>query len=63
MAARQLRPGVRGLGRADDLRRAAAWRQGYKEASVEIERKLRELWEWLVDVHALGRPSDATPPG
>ncbi|MGH3079162.1 MAG: lysophospholipid acyltransferase family protein [Gaiellaceae bacterium] len=37
--------------------------KGYKEASVEIERKLRELWEWLVDVHALGRPSDATPPG
>jgi 1-acyl-sn-glycerol-3-phosphate acyltransferase len=37
--------------------------KGYKEASVEVERKLRELWEWLVDVHVLGRPSDATPPG
>ena len=37
--------------------------KGYKEASVEIERKLRQLWEWLVDVHALGRPRDATPPG
>jgi hypothetical protein len=36
--------------------------RGYREASVEIERKLRELWEWLVDVHALGRPTDATPP-
>ena len=36
--------------------------KGYKEASVEVERKLRELWEWLVDVHELGRPRDATPP-
>jgi len=37
--------------------------KGYKEASVEVERELRRLWEWLVDVHALGRPADATPPG
>jgi len=37
--------------------------KGYREASVEIERELRRLWEWLVDVHALGRPVDATPPG
>jgi 1-acyl-sn-glycerol-3-phosphate acyltransferase len=36
--------------------------RGYKEASHEVERKLRELWEWLVDVHALGRPGEATPP-
>ena len=36
--------------------------RGYREASVEIERKLRELWEWLVDLHALGRPSEAAPP-
>ena len=36
--------------------------RGYREASVEIERKLHELWEWLVDVHALGRPSEAAPP-
>lgn len=36
--------------------------RGYREASVEIERKLRELWEWLVDLHALGRPRDAIPP-
>jgi 1-acyl-sn-glycerol-3-phosphate acyltransferase len=36
--------------------------KGYKEASLEIERKLRELWTWLRDVHALGRPRDATPP-
>jgi 1-acyl-sn-glycerol-3-phosphate acyltransferase len=37
--------------------------KGYKEASLEIERKIRELWEWLVEIHALGRPRDATPPG
>jgi 1-acyl-sn-glycerol-3-phosphate acyltransferase len=36
--------------------------RGYKEASHEIERKLREIWEWLVELHALGRPRDATPP-
>jgi 1-acyl-sn-glycerol-3-phosphate acyltransferase len=36
--------------------------RGYKEASLEIERKIRELWEWLGEVHELGRPSDATPP-
>jgi len=36
--------------------------RGYKEASLEIERELRRLWEWLVDVHALGRPREATPP-
>jgi 1-acyl-sn-glycerol-3-phosphate acyltransferase len=36
--------------------------KGYREASLEIERLLRRLWEWLVDVHALGRPRDATPP-
>jgi 1-acyl-sn-glycerol-3-phosphate acyltransferase len=36
--------------------------KGYKEASLEVERKLRELWEWLREVHELGRPRDATPP-
>jgi 1-acyl-sn-glycerol-3-phosphate acyltransferase len=36
--------------------------RGYKEASLEVERKLRELWDWLVDVHAQGRPRTATPP-
>ena len=28
----------------------------------EIERELRRLWEFLVDVHALGRPREAVPP-
>ncbi|MBA2460387.1 MAG: 1-acyl-sn-glycerol-3-phosphate acyltransferase [Actinobacteria bacterium] len=36
--------------------------RGYREASAEIAAKLRELHEWLVEVHALGRPRDATPP-
>jgi 1-acyl-sn-glycerol-3-phosphate acyltransferase len=36
--------------------------KGYKEASLQVERKLRELWEWLGGVHELGRPKDAVPP-
>jgi 1-acyl-sn-glycerol-3-phosphate acyltransferase len=36
--------------------------KGYKEASVEIEREIRELWDWLAGLHELGRPRDATPP-
>ena len=36
--------------------------RGYKEASVEIEREIRKLWEWLAGVHELGRPRYATPP-
>lgn len=36
--------------------------KGYKEASIEIERAIRRLWEWLVGIHALGRPRNATPP-
>jgi 1-acyl-sn-glycerol-3-phosphate acyltransferase len=36
--------------------------KGYREASVEIQRELRTLWDWLVGLHELGRPRDATPP-
>ena len=36
--------------------------KGYKEASTEIEREIRKLWDWLARVHDLGRPRDATPP-
>jgi 1-acyl-sn-glycerol-3-phosphate acyltransferase len=36
--------------------------KGYKEASAEIEREIRRLWDWLGGVHELGRPRDATPP-
>ena len=36
--------------------------KGYKEASVEIEREIKKLWDWLAGVHEVGRPRDATPP-
>ena len=36
--------------------------KGYKEASAEIEREIRRLWEWLRQLHELGRPRNATPP-
>ena len=36
--------------------------KGYREASHEVERKLRELWEWLVALHEQDRPRQATPP-
>jgi 1-acyl-sn-glycerol-3-phosphate acyltransferase len=35
--------------------------KGYKEASRVLEAEIRRLWEWLVEMHALGRPA-ATPP-
>jgi 1-acyl-sn-glycerol-3-phosphate acyltransferase len=36
--------------------------KGYREASAEVARKLRELHEWLVELHAGSRPRVATPP-
>ncbi len=36
--------------------------RGYKEASALLEAEIRRLWEWLVDVHRLGRP-EGVPPG
>jgi 1-acyl-sn-glycerol-3-phosphate acyltransferase len=45
--------------RFDDLPRGA---KGYREASEEIRLELRRLWEWLVDIHAAGRPREAVPP-
>ena len=47
--------------RFDGLPRGA---KGYREASVEIERELHRLWEWLGDLHAAGgpRPRHAVPP-
>jgi 1-acyl-sn-glycerol-3-phosphate acyltransferase len=36
--------------------------KGYREASGEIQREIRRLWEWLVEIHAQGRPRPATPP-
>ena len=36
--------------------------KGYREASLEIERELRRLWEWLVVQHEAGRPRDVALP-
>ncbi|MDQ4030280.1 MAG: 1-acyl-sn-glycerol-3-phosphate acyltransferase [Actinomycetota bacterium] len=36
--------------------------RGYREASTEIEREIRRLWEWLVEMHEHGRPRHAMPP-
>jgi 1-acyl-sn-glycerol-3-phosphate acyltransferase len=36
--------------------------KGYREASLEVERELRRLWEWLRDLHEAGRPRDVTLP-
>jgi 1-acyl-sn-glycerol-3-phosphate acyltransferase len=45
--------------RFDELPRNA---KGYREASAVIQAEVRRLWEFLVDVHALGRPRGALPP-
>ncbi len=37
--------------------------KNYREASSEMERRLHELWRFLADTHALGRPRHAVPPG
>jgi len=36
--------------------------KGYREASVEVERAIRRLWDWLIELHEHGRPREATPP-
>ncbi len=36
--------------------------KGYKEASVEIERRINVLFDWLADVHMRGRPRNLVPP-
>jgi len=45
--------------RFDDLPKNG---RGYKQATAEIEQRIRVLWEWLADVHARGRPRGETPP-
>ncbi|MDQ3890090.1 MAG: 1-acyl-sn-glycerol-3-phosphate acyltransferase [Actinomycetota bacterium] len=35
--------------------------QGYREGTAEIEREIGRLWEFLADMHRLGRPR-GTPP-
>ena len=36
--------------------------RGYKEASLEIERRLNVLFDWLAGVHAQRRPKGLAPP-
>jgi 1-acyl-sn-glycerol-3-phosphate acyltransferase len=36
--------------------------KGYKEGSMEIERRLNILFDWLAGVHARGRPQGEVPP-
>jgi 1-acyl-sn-glycerol-3-phosphate acyltransferase len=36
--------------------------KGYREASLEIERRLNVLFDWLAGVHARGRPPGEIPP-
>ncbi|HEY8647651.1 MAG TPA: lysophospholipid acyltransferase family protein [Gaiellaceae bacterium] len=36
--------------------------RGYKEATVEIERRINVLFDWLADVHNQGRPKALVPP-
>jgi 1-acyl-sn-glycerol-3-phosphate acyltransferase len=36
--------------------------KGYKEATIEIERRINVLFDWLAEQHAQGRPRGAVPP-
>ncbi len=36
--------------------------KGYRQATVEIERRINVLFDWLGGVHAQGRPRGSTPP-
>jgi 1-acyl-sn-glycerol-3-phosphate acyltransferase len=36
--------------------------RGYKEATIEIERRINVLFDWLAEVHAKGRPKRLVPP-
>jgi 1-acyl-sn-glycerol-3-phosphate acyltransferase len=45
--------------RFDDLPKNG---RGYKEATIEIERRINVLFDWLAEVHADGRPKGLVPP-
>ena len=36
--------------------------KGYKEATMEIERRINVNFDWLAEQHAQGRPAGGTPP-
>jgi 1-acyl-sn-glycerol-3-phosphate acyltransferase len=35
---------------------------GYRQGTVEIERRINVLFDWLAEVHAKGRPQGLVPP-
>jgi 1-acyl-sn-glycerol-3-phosphate acyltransferase len=37
--------------------------RGYREASALLQSEIRRLFDWLVDVHRLGRPDGVPPAG
>jgi 1-acyl-sn-glycerol-3-phosphate acyltransferase len=45
--------------RFDDLPKNG---RGYKQATIEIERRINVLFDWLADVHRQGRPKGLVPP-
>jgi 1-acyl-sn-glycerol-3-phosphate acyltransferase len=45
--------------RFDDLPKNG---RGYKEATIEIERRINVRFDWLAEVHAKGRPKGLVPP-
>ncbi len=36
--------------------------KGYREASAIVQTEIKQLWDWLVEMHRVGRPREATPP-
>ena len=36
--------------------------RGYKDGSLEFERRIRVLFDWLAEVHSRGRPKGLVPP-
>ena len=36
--------------------------KGYREASAQVQARIHDLHAWLGEMHALGRPTRATPP-
>ncbi len=36
--------------------------RGYRAASEQVQQEIRRLWDWLVELHAAGRPEGVSPP-
>ncbi len=57
-----LAPCTLAFGQPMDFRDRPKNGRAYKEATAEIEARIHGLFDWLADLHARGRPKDATPP-